>query len=386
MRIEDLLRSKLESSLGAKEKFFHGTQEVKLKPFTVPSLEGLKVVVPPMRPIEPVDIEARLMALADLYTEVEDRGQEPAELGDILEIDLIGYENGAVVPGSVHRNAEFRLSEDEEIFSPLIPALIGARANTVFQPTVTIPFDFELPELRGRTMSFAITVHRVMRPHTPDLNDPEFIASLGLGETIDDVAAAALEVLEEEFEERYVAEVEEQVVNALLERVTDLELPVEVVDYEIRKRWQQSEGDALEAWGVTPDGMRQSLMAWLTDPSRSARAARDIMGGIVVAAVGQEAGISITEAQFHDFVRAFAEDEELPFDDALKLFESDEGLMSTTFTTLFMRASMDYIMSAVEVTVDKTLPSQSYPDNFGVDDFSDDDEGTATVVPKGDEW
>ncbi len=105
------------------------------------------------------------------------RVDRPAATGDLLEADVKSETDGKEIAGGQLPRDRFTLGE-----SRFIPgfddALVGKRAGETATFTLTAPADYWHGDLRGKDVSFTVTIRGVFNQEVPEFTD-EFAKTLG---------------------------------------------------------------------------------------------------------------------------------------------------------------------------------------------------------------
>ncbi|TML31253.1 MAG: trigger factor [Actinobacteria bacterium] len=116
-------------------------------------------------------------------------------------------------------------------------ALRGMKAGETRTAEVTFPEEHPSEQLRGRTVSFDVTVKEVKRKELPELDD-EFAADAAGFDSLDELRADVREKLEEADRQAIDAEFREAVVDAAA-AAAQVEVPPALVDARAHELWEQ---------------------------------------------------------------------------------------------------------------------------------------------------
>lgn len=299
---EALLRGLIEK----KAQVLLETTKVALPEVVVPELDDLVVEVPPAPAIDEADVVLAFDELRREHAKVTERAPgERTELGDEVELDVIAYHEGRVVPFSVRSGLVYTLGED--LFWPgLSDGVVGTPVGEAAGFALTLPDDGWAEAWRGRTVQVACTVRAARRVDKPAADDPAFLAATGRGRSLDEVTASLARDLLDDREEERVDFARGLVLDAVLARCT-FKVPRELVDEEIRQRFRRAEGDTIARWGLSSDEQKQALEGWLDDAMTFLDAEHRVAAALVLGAVAREVGLTVTDEDVADFVEATAE-------------------------------------------------------------------------------
>lgn len=189
---------------------------------------------------------------------------EPLQLGDEVELSVVGYVGGRLLPFSAQRLGPIELAPWDHL-----PGLAEGVALGEVGQTFTVPIvldeDYPVPALRGQPARFVVEVLAARAVDRLDEEDPQELARLGLGATLDEVMERVGAELEAEAGEALLVEARDAVLDALAAR-TALEVPDAAVDDEIERRWAAAEAPLLEERGFSSAEQDEALATWLADP------------------------------------------------------------------------------------------------------------------------
>ncbi|RYZ34394.1 MAG: peptidylprolyl isomerase [Myxococcaceae bacterium] len=282
------------------------TDPVKLPSVAAPSLDGLSVVqAGPVAPLTEQDLVERFQALRRQHSDFRPRaaGEEVALEDDAL-LDVVGFVNDRVMPFSSREDWWARVAPD-----PLLPgffeALVGVPVGRILRVELILPDTYVAEALRGQVARFVVEV-KAARELTPlDEDSPRLLSRMGGGSLTDIMRGLAEDVARER-----AAEVErrtqERVMDVLVER-TSVELPVSLVDEELRRLWAETERPVLLHKGFSPEGLQEALEGWLRDPLTRADVEYRLTLDLALRAIAERDGIqpdrASTEAMLEDLLK-----------------------------------------------------------------------------------
>src|SRR5579871_5516392 len=209
-----------------------------------PSLADLEVTVPAGEPISEDALTARLEQLARSVADKRERELgEAVQPGDEVCLDLLGYANGRLIPFSA-RGQLWTGIAPAAMLPGFYEGLVGVPVGEGKRIELTLPDDYPVASLRGAAATFLADVRAAIEVRMPDPASPDFLQRAGRGDSLEAVMAGLLAELEaEERDERWV-EAQDGVLDALLERAR-IEIPDELVNEEIHRRWTATEAPLL---------------------------------------------------------------------------------------------------------------------------------------------
>ncbi|MGQ0508921.1 MAG: hypothetical protein ACT4TC_26765 [Myxococcaceae bacterium] len=231
-----------------------------------PSLEGLSFN---LRPIEGPTPDAVFARYEELCLEhAPRRGREAGEVlfeGDEVLLDVAAFFDGELIPFSVKYGARLMLLPGE--FLPgFCEALWGHMVGAHLSFRITLPSDFPVTVLAGKDVSYAVTVRAATELGEFDIDDEEFVKSLGRGESLDAVMQSLAEDLLQETIAQCRLELVDEAMKALISR-SQISVPEQLIDVEIGSRWKKLEGAYLESIDATAGEREASLAIWLDEPN-----------------------------------------------------------------------------------------------------------------------
>jgi trigger factor len=195
--------------------------------FSALGLEKLIVQVPDE------EVEKALERLAESQRKSEPV-EHPAEIGDIIVMDVVGHVGEEEIPGSRGEGREIELGA-EGLLPGFSDQLIGVSAGDRREVKITLPSEAG-PEMAGKEGVFQVTVKEVRR-RLPATIDDTLAAAVGL---------ASLDELRDEIRQRmqrdYDVVARQKLKRALLDKLAehyDFPVPPGMVEMEFNSIWEQ---------------------------------------------------------------------------------------------------------------------------------------------------
>ena len=236
-----------------------------------------------------VDEEAR--NFASQYPEFKDRAMDaPAEKGDQVVIDLAQSIAGVPIEGGEFKDVALFVDEDD--ISPLHPdfskQFVGVRVSEEKTFSLTFPADHPVAPIAGKTLEFACSIKAVQVPIESQV-DEAFAKRLGY----EDLAALKTNVREQVARDCELGSwlVLKRSLFDKLDENASFDVPPTMVQIEsvaIQQQIQREENPDME-------GARTS--AEPTDEHRRL-AERRVRLGLLMAEIGREAEIALTDSEF----------------------------------------------------------------------------------------
>lgn len=178
------------------------------------------------------DVEEMLQKLLKqhaAWNEVE-RG---ATNGDQMLIDFEGKINNETFQGGSAKDFKFELGSGM-MLKDFEEALISAKAGDVKKFKIKFPKDYTDPNVAGKKADFEVTVHKVLAPELPKL-DQDFFAKVGVKEGGEEALRAELRKnMQYQLEQAINNRFKNKLIDKLLE-FNPIELPKILVDNEIAR-------------------------------------------------------------------------------------------------------------------------------------------------------
>lgn len=212
------------------------------------------------------DVSAELVKVQDRNSRmvtVEDRA---ALTGDTAVIDFEGFCDGEAFEGGKGENFELALGSGQ--FIPgFEDQVVGHETGEEFEIAVKFPEEYQAENLKGKDATFKIKLHEIKRKELPVLDD-EFAKDVSEFDTLDAYKESIREKLQSDREKSAEADVENQILEALIEKVEG-EIPDEMYDNEVEESINsfayrlQSQGLNLETYlkytGMNTDALKEQF-------------------------------------------------------------------------------------------------------------------------------
>lgn len=232
------------------------------------TIEGYKGIEASKKKVEVTDedVSAELAKVQDRNSRmvtVEDRA---ALTGDTAVIDFEGFCDGEAFEGGKGENFELALGSGQ--FIPgFEDQIVGHETGEEFEISVKFPEEYQAENLKGKDATFKIKLHEIKRKELPVLDD-EFAKDVSEFDTLDAYKQSIREKLQNDREKSAEADVENQILEALIEKVEG-EIPEEMYDNEVEESINslayrlQSQGLNLETYlkytGMTTDSLKEQF-------------------------------------------------------------------------------------------------------------------------------
>ena len=151
-------------------KLFKFQARVAVKPeFELGNLEGLEISIPHFQ-VTDQDVDNRLEEMRSRYAELSEKTEEPAEIGDTLEIDFEGFIDEEAFPGG--QGSDYPLELGSNTFIPgFEEQLVGLKFGESKDVQVTFPEDYHAEDLAGKEAIFKVEVKKIETKKMRELDD-----------------------------------------------------------------------------------------------------------------------------------------------------------------------------------------------------------------------
>lgn len=251
-----------------------------------PSIDGLILKVPAEKVPTPDDVMARLEEHRRAHA-VATQKKNGDVIGPFDEVcvDLIGYANGKLVPGSAQFGLWVRIDRPLS-FPELAAALKLATVGDGLKVNLTLPESFFIPALRNTPAVYLMDVKEAQQLKLPKLDDPGFLAKIGGAKTLPE----ALNKIAEELGAQFAVAATFRALHVAIESVAaraEVQLSPKLLQQELWNVWREVEGKALSEHGLLGQEQVDSFENWKDDPKAVADVERRLRNTIVMMAVAK---------------------------------------------------------------------------------------------------
>jgi trigger factor len=194
------------------------------------------VIQKPVVDISEADIDLmleKLVAQRATWQAVERQSRE----GDRVIVDFQGLVDGRTYTGGKGSRVPCVLGSGS-MLRDFEEGLIGLRAGESRHIDVNVPDDNPNREIAGKEVRFTVTIHSVVEPVAPDLDD-SFAQTFGIDEGMEAFRTELRSMMESQLEQAVDARLKEQVVEALL-AIHNITAPATLVTRELYRLKQQA--------------------------------------------------------------------------------------------------------------------------------------------------
>jgi len=216
---------------------------------TLPEFSGIKVETIKAA-VTDADVEKMITRLREQKMAWKPaNGNKKAKEGEQVMIDFVGKMDGEVFEGGSGEDVPLELGSGR-----MVPGfeyqIIGMKKGEEKVIEVSFPEDYRAEHLKGKTVTFDITVHSVMTKVLPEV-DEEFVQSFGVEDgteasLIEEIKSSMVKELERAVESKNRSTVLDS-----LQEVVDVDMPKALVDQEIKNLMDRA-AQNLQQQGMDP--------------------------------------------------------------------------------------------------------------------------------------
>ena len=287
------------------------------------SIEGYKGIEVTREPVVVTegDINSELERVRERNSRMITLEGRAAENGDIAVIDFDGYVDDKQFDGGKAENYELTLGAGQ--FIPgFEDQIVGHSTGEGFDVNVTFPEDYHAEELKGKAAVFKIKLHELKTKELPEVDD-EFVKDVSEFDTLEEYKKDIEKKLLERREKAADADVENQLIDAVIEKV-QAEIPDEMVENEVDEiinafaQRLQSQGLKLETYlqytNMTTDDLRAQYKP---------QADRQVKVRLGLEKIAQLEGIKPTDEECEEELKRLSEAYGMPLENVKGLVNMD---------------------------------------------------------------
>ncbi len=186
--------------------------------------------------------------------------------GDFADIDFKGFIDGEPLENGAAQGHVLEIGSDS--FIPgFEQGLIGMKPQESKSITIAFPDDYHVEHLKGKPVTFEVTLNKIKEKNKPELND-EFVKSLGEQNTVEEFKAQLKKDIVEGEEKRAESELKNRLFKALV-AANPFEVP-ETLIKEQRGALVDDFKKRMQGQGIGPEEFAQYEDKWNQDFSETA--------------------------------------------------------------------------------------------------------------------
>lgn len=306
LNIEALAQPEFDIDEIEDDKPFIFKARVAVKPeFELGKLEGLEISIPRFQ-VTDGDVNNKLEDIRARYTELIEKTEEPAAIGDTVEIDFEGFIDGEAFSGG--KGTDYPLELGSDTFIPgFEEQLVGIKLGEEKDVKVTFPEAYHAEDLAGKDAVFKVNVKKIETKKLRELDDA-FVQEVSEFETLAELRDDIRTSLEKMSNARKQEAIKQEAVNLAL---STCEIPVAdaVVNKQLERMLDQfgqrmaSQGLSLEQYfqftGSNPEAFYSELRP---------EAERIVKTNFMLEKIVEEKGFTISDEELNKQIEDVAKD------------------------------------------------------------------------------
>jgi len=269
---------------------------------SVDQYEGFEVVREKFSADEKA-LDNRIQQMRDNLSQLKPVEEErPAQTGDFVVIDFVGFVDGEHLEGGDARDHQLELGSNS--FIPGFEEQVaGMKVGEQKRIKLTFPEQYQSAELSGKPVEFDVTLKEIKVKIVPELDDA-FAQEFGDFKTMAELRAKVGETLEKQEMERIEREFKDSLIRVLVEK-NDFELPDAMVDRQLSsmlentKQRLQYQNLSLEMMGLDEARYKEQF--------RSV-AENQVKGALLLHELAEKVGTEVSESDIEARLRRIAEE------------------------------------------------------------------------------
>lgn len=309
--------------------------EMELKDYSVMAIEV------PVAEIGDADVDQMIETLRGQSSEWQPVDR-PAVNGDKLNIDFVGTKDGEAFEGGTAEGSDLELGSNSMI-PGFEDGLVGANSGEEKLLALTFPEDYHSEELQGAAVEFTVKVNTISEKQLPELDD-SFFEKFGVNEGgeakfREDVA----ENMQRELVNAVKSKTKNQVMTALAEFHTDLQLPQALIKQDIRAQ----KGQMVQQFGGAAESL--DIDSLLPDDMFKDQAERRVRLGLVLNEYISKEAITADPDKVKEAVETLASTYEDP-QEVLNYYYSNQQQLQEIQSMVLEDTVVEKLMAQATVT------------------------------------
>jgi trigger factor len=254
--------------------------------------------------VQPTDVDQTLETLRKQRVSYETTARA-AQADDQLRVDFAGTIDGVAFEGGTAKDFRF-IVQAGQMLPEFDAAVVGMQAGESKTFPLAFPEDYRAKDLAGKTGEFTVTVHEVLEPKLPALDDA-LATAFGIQDGgFDKLRADVQKNLEREVSGRCKAKTKQAVMDALL-ATASFEVPKALVQGESQRLADQMRQDMASRGMNVKDA---PIPAELFTEQATKRVRLGLLVGEIVRSQGLQANDTQVRALLSDMAESYEKPEE----------------------------------------------------------------------------
>ncbi|MCC6639321.1 trigger factor [Candidatus Falkowbacteria bacterium] len=170
------------------------------------------------------------------YSATEALVDREAKMGDIADVNFVGYKDGVAFEGGSASNYKLPLGK-KQMIPGFEEGVVGMKKGETKELALTFPQDYHNASFAGVKVTFTVTVNDVFERVLPEVNDS--FALLHGKKTLEELTNQIRHNLEHEHIHKQNQRVELEIIEQLIKKSTFGDIPQVLVNQEIEKMLQE---------------------------------------------------------------------------------------------------------------------------------------------------
>lgn len=308
------------------DQSFSFTAKLQIAPdFALPSYVGIPVAVAPAQ-VSDDQVDRQMDLLRHRHSQFVDLDR-PLEMGDLAVIQFAATLEGKPLEEAVEGSGFLARSESEWVrlasdsFIPgFCEALVGASAGETRDFEVTVPEDFQVEPVRGKTLAYQVTVKEGKQQVLPEWTD-ELAREFG-AESLEDLRLLCRTRLEEVAQETRINEMNTQILE-FLDKNLEFELPPQVLAQETQRQVNQIV-TRIHQRGMSEDQITEQKDAIIQHASNQAEV--NVKTAFIVRQIAEKEKIRATEQELATYCVHLAQSAGITLKKYLRQLQKSDAL------------------------------------------------------------
>ena len=275
------------------------------------------------REVTDADVDARLEREQQSQAELVIKEDAAAENGDTVVIDFEGFVDGVAFEGGKGENYSLELGSGS--FIPgFEDQLVGQKADSNVDVTVTFPEDYQAEDLAGKEAVFKVVVHEVKAKELPELDD-EFAKDVDdTVETLDELKAKYRKELEETKEKAAEDAKDEEAIKKAVANAEIVDLPHVMVHDEVHRSMDEFLNN-MQRQGISPEMYYQLTGSTEEDlhTQFEGEAGERVKTNLVIEAIAAAENIDASEEEIANEIQELSEAYNMPVEQIKRVLTED---------------------------------------------------------------
>jgi len=317
--------------------------------FKLPRYRKLTLKVEPVE-VTDQDVDQAVTSTREQFARFEDVTDRGVAAGDLVQVDYSGAVDGRpvaeLVPDQpdIGQGEDFWVPVDEPEFVPGFNAgITGAAIGDQRRIEAAFPGDYRVEPLRGKAAVYTVTVKALRGRTLPEL-DAAFLKRLEV-ESVEDLRGRIREQLDQHAEQASRMRLRDEAASQLLAKA-DFEVPASVLERERQNVLRELVQNLVRSGesGEQLKARREELLG-----QADGRALERVRLSYLLAAIGREEQIGVSDAELEERLAALAARYSMPVDRFKSELEQREGGLDAIRQELQAERVMDFIVEHAKI-------------------------------------